>query len=260
MSDLRTAVQQALEHVQEFKRRWMAVPPFGNKVNKATREAVSLAHMPVFQIEEALRAALEQPVDDEYEVRADGMRVRKDRWQVGIRRIVALLWGNRKEFEIDEVVEAVRALVPQPFSDGDDEALVRAVLEQPERDWEDLYRKEKARADMWRDKYESLAGPDERVYPQQEQEPIAFVPVHPRNGSLWSMTTNEPSQERLPSYPLMPLYTHPPSREWQGLTDKDLGKLHGALEEREACAKVCEENAVMIGVLCAAAIRARGQA
>jgi hypothetical protein len=30
--------------------------------------------------------------------------------------------------------------------------------------------------------------------------------------------------------------------------------------EREACAKVCEENAVMIGVLCAAAIRARGQA
>ncbi len=31
-----------------------------------------------------------------------------------------------------------------------------------------------------------------------------------------------------------------------------------AAAEREACAKVCEENAVMIGVLCAAAIRARG--
>jgi len=30
--------------------------------------------------------------------------------------------------------------------------------------------------------------------------------------------------------------------------------------EREACAKMCEENAVMIGVLCAAAIRARSKA
>jgi hypothetical protein len=58
MTTLREAVQQALVHVQEFKRRWMAVPPFGNKVNKATREAVSLAHMPVLQLEEALRAAL----------------------------------------------------------------------------------------------------------------------------------------------------------------------------------------------------------
>ena len=30
------------------------------------------------------------------------------------------------------------------------------------------------------------------------------------------------------------------------------------LEEREACARVCEEDAAMIGVLCADAIRARG--
>jgi hypothetical protein len=38
----------------------MAVPPFGNKVNKATREAVTLAHVPVLHLEEALRAALAQ--------------------------------------------------------------------------------------------------------------------------------------------------------------------------------------------------------
>jgi hypothetical protein len=62
MNDLREAAQQALAHVQEFKRRWMAAPPFGNKVNKATREAVTLAHVPVLQIEEALRAALAEPV------------------------------------------------------------------------------------------------------------------------------------------------------------------------------------------------------
>ncbi len=54
------AMKQALEYVQEFKRRWWAVPPFGNKVNKATREAVSAAHSPIFQIEDALRAAIEQ--------------------------------------------------------------------------------------------------------------------------------------------------------------------------------------------------------
>ena len=54
---------------------------------------------------------VQKPVQEpEWEVRADGKRVRKDRWQIGIRRIVALIWGNRREFEIDEVVEAVRGL------------------------------------------------------------------------------------------------------------------------------------------------------
>jgi len=54
------AMKQALEHVQEFKRRWWAVPPFGNKVNKATREAVSAAHSPIFQLEDTIRAAIEK--------------------------------------------------------------------------------------------------------------------------------------------------------------------------------------------------------
>ncbi len=80
------------------------------------------------EIRRSEHQAEHQSVDDEYEVRADGERVRKDRWQVGIRSLVALLWGNRKGFEIDEVVEAVRVLVPQPFAEGNDEALVRAVL------------------------------------------------------------------------------------------------------------------------------------
>ena len=61
MLTLSESAKQALAHVQEFKRRWIAVPPFGHKVNKATREAVSLAHMPVFQLEEVLHAALAQP-------------------------------------------------------------------------------------------------------------------------------------------------------------------------------------------------------
>ncbi len=37
-------------------------------------------------------------------------------------------------------------------------------------------------------------------------QPCAWVPIHPRNGPLWSMTTDQPDAERLPaSYPLRPL-------------------------------------------------------
>ena len=44
----------------------------------------------------------------------------------------------------------------------------------------------------------------------EAQEPAAWVPIHPRDGALWSMTTATPSEERLPShYPLSPLYTRP---------------------------------------------------
>ena len=56
----RAVVEQALESVQEFKRRWWMVPAFGNKVNKATREAITNAHSPIFELDHALRAALSQ--------------------------------------------------------------------------------------------------------------------------------------------------------------------------------------------------------
>ena len=66
MTNLRTAAQQALEQVQEFKRRWWLVPAFGNKVNKATREAITNAHSPIFELEHALRAALEETVQEPF--------------------------------------------------------------------------------------------------------------------------------------------------------------------------------------------------
>lgn len=65
------------------------------------------------------------PAVPEMETRADGKLVRVDRWEWGIRRIVALLWGNRKEFEIDEVVQSVKELVP--YTHEDDESLCTAV-------------------------------------------------------------------------------------------------------------------------------------
>jgi len=47
----------------------------------------------------------------DYEFRGDGEIVRKDRWEAGIRRIVSILGMNDRDFEIDDVVESVRALM-----------------------------------------------------------------------------------------------------------------------------------------------------
>jgi hypothetical protein len=186
-------------------------------------------------------SALQQPVDDEYEVRADGMRVRKDRWQVGIRRIVAILWGNRKEFEIDEVVQAVCALVPQPFADGDDEALVRAVMEQmeqepPRRHWRDMTQEE---IENCRDGYLFDRKP--------EQEPVAYLyhdasttqDAHPWLHSTMLVL----AADRRPGLRgETPLYTHLPRREWRGLTEGEMEQATGwSVEHIEA--KLKERNA-----------------
>lgn len=47
----------------------------------------------------------------DYEFREDGKVVRKDRWEMGIRRIRSALGDSRREFEIDDIVSAVNALV-----------------------------------------------------------------------------------------------------------------------------------------------------
>lgn len=44
---------------------------------------------------------------EDYEFRADGKLVRKDRWEMGIRRIVGLLDMDIREFEIDDIVNEV---------------------------------------------------------------------------------------------------------------------------------------------------------
>ena len=47
---------------------------------------------------------------EDYEWRADGELVRKDRWETGIHRIAVIVYGNSRDFEIDELVESVRAV------------------------------------------------------------------------------------------------------------------------------------------------------
>ena len=58
--------------------------------------------------------------------------------------------------------------------------------------------------------------------PASPVQPVASVPIHPKTGPLWAMTTDKPDPERLPSYPLMALYTNPPAaqRPWVDLTDE----------------------------------------
>lgn len=56
----------------------------------------------------------------DYEFRGDGKIVRKDRWETGIRRVQFALGMNTREFEIDDVVNAVKALVAQ-YPNIDDE-------------------------------------------------------------------------------------------------------------------------------------------
>lgn len=47
---------------------------------------------------------------EDYEFRDDGAIVRKDRWEMGVRRIAGIMGLSRSAFEIDEVVEAVSHL------------------------------------------------------------------------------------------------------------------------------------------------------
>ena len=47
---------------------------------------------------------------EDYEFRSDGKLVRKDRWEMGIQRIREIVGISAREFEITEVVQAVRDL------------------------------------------------------------------------------------------------------------------------------------------------------
>lgn len=62
---------------------------------------------------------------EDLEFRDDGKLVRKDRWKTGIMQIACGVRGARWEFEIDDVVEAVRALLP-PDNEGEDEGIEAA--------------------------------------------------------------------------------------------------------------------------------------
>jgi hypothetical protein len=53
-----------------------------------------------------------------------------------------------------------------------------------------------------------------------QAEPVAWVPVHPVQGPLWAMTTDNPSPERLPQYPLRALYAAPPAKQAEPVVER----------------------------------------
>lgn len=76
-------------------------------------------------------------------------------------------------------------------------------------------------------------------------QPVASVPIHPKTGPLWAMTTDKPDPERLPSYPLMALYTTPlaAQRQWVGLTDEEISQFDvDPVEAKQLIAKLKEKN------------------
>lgn len=42
--------QEVIDAIEAWKSAWSKVPPFGNKVNKATREAITFSHNTLFQL------------------------------------------------------------------------------------------------------------------------------------------------------------------------------------------------------------------
>ena len=70
---------------------------------------------------------------DDYERREDGKVVRKDRWEWAVRNIVTCLHGPRHKFEIDEIVENVRALAERTKPHSEDSA---AYEQAPDHDSE----------------------------------------------------------------------------------------------------------------------------
>ena len=73
-----------------------------------------------------------------------------------------------------QALEAYDQHEPLAVVMGDLRFALRAALAEP--DWQDLYLKEKQRADMWRDKYESVAGAEQRIHPLAE--PVQCEPQY----------------------------------------------------------------------------------
>lgn len=97
------------------------------RAHDQAREQIRAALAPAPSVQTAAQEAADAFTEEEkqaepriyaypqdYERRADGKVVRKDRWQLGFRAIVSILHGNRHEFEINDIVEEVAALATPP--------------------------------------------------------------------------------------------------------------------------------------------------
>ena len=86
------------------------------RLDEETHRALRLIEntLAAIRTRESAKDSLQVGVGDErdaWEIREDGKRVRKDRWQDGFRSIVSIVRGPRGSFEIEDIIELVRAVV-----------------------------------------------------------------------------------------------------------------------------------------------------
>ena len=105
---------------------------------------------------------------------------------------------------------------------------------------------------------------------QPEQEPVAYRCWNNHKNADGTFDTLRIWTSLKPEgYGNEPLYTAPPKKEWVGLDVEKFAELVRA-DEREACAKVCDEilehtkklgnnDAMLTAISCAVAILARGE-
>jgi hypothetical protein len=149
--------------------------------------------------------------------------------------LIALKMYGAYTPSVIEAIELLRARLAQPEPEPEPVAWLYMGIKQdgtthgPHLCWKPEY------MDVMSENKGAVAEPLYTLLPKPKLnvKPAAYVPVHPKSGPLWSMTTDDPNTERLPSYPLMNLYTAPPQREWQRLTDEEIHNTGGYREDRE---------------------------
>lgn len=107
---------------------------------------------------------------------------------------------------------AARAAVEtKALPNAENDPLVVWVLERLENCQEIAAKKTGSDRDGWLDDAQKFAQILRRLcsVSPPSPEPVAWVPVHPRTGPLWSMTMKTENRDVLPHYDLMPLYVQP---------------------------------------------------
>jgi len=76
----------------------------------------------------------------------------------------------------------------------------------------------------------------EAALEQPEQEPVAWM-VYTQDGKSVCVTDNPADFIEWRSFPL---YTHPPRREWRGLTEEEVDQMAGNTVDAWECARAVE--------------------
>ncbi len=142
------------------------------------------------------------------------------------------VWKMDRTVRHENVIETLRARLAQP---------------EPSVDWKDMYEKERRLREAWTAKYEKDIRKIERAVltSQPEPKPVAFA----FRDSKWRLFGITTEYDRFAEN-IVPLYTAPVQREWQGLTDEEIDKVYalcgessGYDYERAIEAKLREKNA-----------------